>query len=236
MQGAAGHGMGNMAGGMEDVGWGMWELGCSMREMEWRTWDGVCRMRGVEYSTQVVQQGTWDVGCERWFAGGDAGGGVGKGLQAENREWRPGGGAQQCGKAPRRRAVLLMASRGGSCPSNEVRYCAQPGARREQKEEKREGGGGGKGGEETRLWGLFHQTACSLQPGTDTLCVFSRGNKIAGSCWQRVHRDGGVKLEEFAESSFKFYDFRLLKKKPCKKEKRRRGILLGFIIWSRLHL
>lgn len=26
--------MGNMAGGMEDVGWGMWDLGCSMREME----------------------------------------------------------------------------------------------------------------------------------------------------------------------------------------------------------
>lgn len=28
-----------------------------------------------------------------------------------------------------------------------------------------------------------------------------------------------MKLEEFAESSFKFYDFRLLKKKPCKKRK-----------------
>lgn len=162
-----------MAGGMEDVGWGMWELGCSMREMEWRTWDGVCRMRGVEYSTQVVQQGTWDVGCERWFAGEDAGRGVGKGLQAENREWRPGGGAQQCGKARRRRAVLLMASRGGSCPSNEVRYCAQPGARREQKEEKRGGGGGGRGEKKRGCGACFTKQPplCSLAP---ILCAFSQ--------------------------------------------------------------
>lgn len=63
-------------------------------------------------------------------------------MQEGDRALRPGGAAQQRGKAPRRRAVLLMASRGGSCPSNEVRYCAQPGARCEQKEEKQRGGWG----------------------------------------------------------------------------------------------
>lgn len=92
-------------------------------------------------------------------------------MQEGDRALRPGGAAQQRGKAPRRRAVLLMASRGGSCPSNEVRYCAQPGARCEQKEEKRRGGG--RGGKKRGCGARFTKQPpfCSPAP---ILCAFSQ--------------------------------------------------------------
>lgn len=57
---------------------------------------------------------------------------------------------------------------------------------------------------ETRLWGLFHQTVSFLQPDTDTLCVLSRGNKIAGSCSRRVRRDGGRSWKNWRRAILNF--------------------------------
>lgn len=69
-------------------------------------------------------------GCGMWDA---AGRGPRRGCRQAGQHGDVAGPFARC-------AVLLTASRGGSCPSDEVQYCAQPGAGCKQKEEK-EGGG-----------------------------------------------------------------------------------------------
>lgn len=132
-------------------------------------------------------------GCGMRDAGGSAGRGPRRGCRQAGQHGDVAGPFARC-------AVLLTASRGGSCPSDEVQYCAQPGAGCKQKEEK-EGRGERK---ETRLWGLFHQTVSFLQPDTDTLCVLSRGNKIAGSCSRRVRRDRGRSWKNWRRAILNF--------------------------------
>lgn len=144
-----------------------------------------------------LQERMWDAG---WAAGcqiqRDGGRGAQGGCPGGGPGWAAGGSAGRgsAGRASSCSAVLLVASRGGSCPSDEVQLWAQRGAGFEQKE-------GGRGEKKLDCGAGFTKRSpcCSSTP---ILCVLSQeGIKSLGSVHSSstVMRDraGRVCREQF---------------------------------------